>query len=176
MCAAAPPTAGSPPRACLPPRPPLVVTRDASGETITLSASAVTFAPAGVWLIVLAEAGPGELPVMPIVVEDRSDGWHTLASARRIEWPDAPADDATLYELLQSAKEQCIDYAPALPAGALIPTRWRQAQLKQARAIWADLVSGGEPMGPDGIATTVYTMSIHVQQLLRPKKAKPVIR
>jgi hypothetical protein len=147
------------------------------GETVTVTSTGpVTLDEAGIWLVSLTETDAGHIPGLPLVVEE-IDGWNTLASARRIEWPDAPDDNATLYELLQSAREQCIEYAPPLPAGARVPARWRTAQLKQARAIWAGiLTNGAREIGPDGIATSVYTMDVHVQQLLRPKQGRPRIR
>ncbi len=156
---------------------PLNVAEAEGGETVTVSASGpVTFDEAGIWMIFLSEDGQGRMPGVPIVVDDPTTGWLTIDAARRVEWPDSPSDDATLYELLQASRDQCIDYAPALPLGTAVPARWRQAQLKQARAIWADLQTNGEPTNPDGIGVTVYTMSVHVQQLLRPKQGRPRIR
>lgn len=150
---------------------------DEEGETVTVTAAAVTLNVAGIWLVTFTEAGGGTLPALPLVVDDPDTGWHTLHSARRVDWPDAPSDDATLYELLQSARESCLAYAPPLPAGAPVPPRWRQAQLKVARIIWADLqAGGGDVIGPDGITTRVYPLDLHVKQLLRPKQGRPRIR
>jgi hypothetical protein len=48
----------------------------------------------------------------PIVVES-VNGWHSLASARA-QWADAPTEDNLLYSLLETARIQCTEYAPAL--------------------------------------------------------------
>jgi hypothetical protein len=115
------------------------------------------------------------LDAVPLVVH-ADDGWHTLPSARD-EWRDAGRiTDRRLYVLLDIARTQVTDYAPQLPDGALPPLAYREAQLMQARNLWnASRVdpSGGE--GADSFAVTPFPLDWTIKQLLRPKRARPVV-
>lgn len=91
-------------------------------------------------------------------------------------WPDSvtlsPEDVAAF---LQSAYEQVVVYAPALPDAAVVPERYRQGQLAQARDNYAATRSGdGEVIGFNGdYAIRVRPLSTQVKQLLRPRPAVP---
>lgn len=110
--------------------------------------------------------------------------WHTAESARD-QWADAPgtpADDPdVLEELLDVAREQVEAYAPNLPPAAeggpvSIPITYRYAQLMQARNIWnAALVSPGGEMGEGDFAITPHPLDWTVKQMIRPKRATPVV-
>ena len=110
--------------------------------------------------------------------------WHTPASARE-HWADAPGypeDEAdVLVELLEVAREQVEAYAPALPLPAEgealeIPATYRYAQLMQARNIWnASTVSPGGDLGEGDFTITVHPLDWTVKQMLRPKRAVPVV-
>lgn len=154
---------------------PIEITPDAESNSVSVAwpADFVLDVP-GVWAFVLKESGV-RLTVLAFVVQ-ANDGWLDLDRARAI-WADAPEDDASLYDALESAKVQCIDYAPAIPLGAPVPINYRQAQIKQAKAIWADLQGDAAGnAGPDGFAVPIYSMGHEVKKLLRPQRAKPVIR
>lgn len=110
------------------------------------------------------------IPVEAVV----SEGWHTLDSARR-EWQGAPVDDAVLYDLLVSAREQVLAFAPAVVG---VPVRYRQAQVMQARNSWnAHQRNQGSPdaYGSEGFVVTVHPLDWHIRQLLRPATAVPVV-
>ncbi len=105
------------------------------------------------------------------------DGWASLEDARA-QWEDAVTmDDAELLSYLQSAYEQCVEFAPALAADVVdIPRRYVQAQVMQARAIWRSLSAGDDNgIGPDGLTVTVFPMDWTVKALLRPKRGRPVV-
>lgn len=107
------------------------------------------------------------VPTPPVVVE-AADGWHSLDSARD-EWRDAPLDDPALFAVLESAKDQCLAFAPAV---TLVPARYRQAQLMQARALWnSGHVNSDGALGGGDVTVTVFPMDWTVKNLLRPKRA-----
>ncbi|MBD8077693.1 hypothetical protein [Cellulosimicrobium arenosum] len=103
------------------------------------------------------------------------DGWASLEDARS-QWSDAqamPDDELTGY--LQTAYEQCVEFAPAV-VGTVIPARLVQAQVMQARAVWRSLTSGDQDtQGPDGYTVTVFPMDWTVKALLRPERGVPVV-
>ena len=130
-----------------------------------------------------------------------SDGFHTLASAR-YAWEDGDTvPDTVLRDLLEIAAEQCIAFAPvkgyALPydpssgidggdaSGAqldepgtgTVPTRYRVAQLMQARNIWNSSMAAPDTgdFGGNGFALTPKPLDWIIKQILRPKRGKPVI-
>lgn len=103
---------------------------------------------------------------IPVELED---GWHTIDSLRD-QWRDASMDDAELFVLMQTAKDQCEAFAPALTGP--IPLRFRQAQAMQARALWnAGHVAQNDQFGGDGMTVTVFPMDWTVKALLRPQRA-----
>lgn len=92
-------------------------------------------------------------------------------------WPDVPMDDDATNLYLDAAKDACLAYAPALPAGVTeIPAGWRLAQAMQARNIYnaAKAAPGGDMDGSSyGIST--FPLDWQVQQLLRPRRAMGAI-
>ena len=87
------------------------------------------------------------------------------------EWLDAP-DGAELATLLEMAHDNCLAYAPALPAGTAVPAGWGKAQLLQAQHIHARGKSGnGDSMGPDGFQISTYPLVLESRSLLRPKRS-----
>lgn len=122
-------------------------------------------------LVVAGAASSIAVEPAPLVVEAKRDGWHTLASARG-QWADAPQRDISLYTFLAGAREQCVEYAPELEAGARVPLSWQQAQLMQARNCWnaakSDPATGG--MGGEDLIFRPYPMDQTVRYLLRPKR------
>lgn len=101
-------------------------------------------------------------------------GWVTLTQASEL-WPDADVlSDDVLAVWLLSAYEECHAFAPALADGAPVPESWRVAQVMQARAAYRALkAGGGDQVGPDGFAVTVYPLDWQVRQKLRPKTGRP---
>lgn len=98
-------------------------------------------------------------------------GWLTLELARA-QWSDAPLDDIFLWQILESAKNQCLEYAPALPADSGIPLNYVQAQLMQARAIYQSVIANqNDNVGIEGFAVRVFPLDFTIRALLRPKKA-----
>ena len=99
------------------------------------------------------------------------DGWLTLELARA-QWADAPLDDVFLFQLLDTAKEQCLAYAPALELGAVIPARYIQAQLTQARALYQSTIANqADNVGIEGFTVRVFPLDFTIRAMLRPKKA-----
>ena len=81
--------------------------------------------------------------------------------------------------LLTSAREACEAYAPAAPDGdddVTVARSWRVAQVMQARAVYRSFkAGGGDAIGGDGLAVTVFPLDWSVRQLLRPRTGRPVI-
>jgi hypothetical protein len=155
----------------------LPVSHTTTDLTVTWPETSFLATPGLYSLRVTLDSATGSVQLAPLtfVVEAR-DGWHTLASARN-DWKDAPAQDGQLYGLLAVAREQCEEYAPALAVGTEVPSRFRLAQLMQARNLWnstkTDPSTGG--YGAEGFVIRPYPMDGVVKNILRPKRAVPVI-
>lgn len=103
--------------------------------------------------------------------------WYTLEEARA-DWADAAQlEDDQLQSYLDAAKEAVIAYAPAVETPlVVIPDGYRIAQLMQVRNTWnAGTVapSGDLDDGTYGLQT--FPLDWKVQQLIRPKRAVPVV-
>jgi len=120
---------------------------------------------------------PQRLRLAPVrIVAQGDNGWHTVDSARD-GWDDAPDADADLYELLELAKEAVIEYAPVLAEGEYPPLRYRKGQRMHAENIW-NACRVNPASGGDGDGTFVlrpFPLDWQVKQMLRPKRAVPVI-
>ena len=106
-----------------------------------------------------------------------ADGWHTLDTARD-QWVDAPYQDAILANLLEIAKEACLAFAPFTVSETILeaPARYRVAQLMQARNIWnASKVSPSGDLGDGTYVITPKPLDWMIKQVLRPKRAVPVM-
>lgn len=117
---------------------------------------------------------PGNVEVQcepwKFIVQD-IDGWLSLEQARA-QWADAPLDDVFLFQLLDTAKEQCVAYAPALLVGAPVPARYIQAQLTQARALYQSTIANqADNVGIEGFTVRVFPLDFTIRAMLRPKKA-----
>lgn len=110
---------------------------------------------------------------LPVVVEP-DDGWLSLVLARQL-WPDAPRDDVALFLLLETARQACVAYAPALVAPAMPPANYLEAQLAQARSVWNLMQTAPQSdlIGYEQTAVRVYPLDYNVRQLLRPKSGIP---
>lgn len=97
--------------------------------------------------------------------------WATTTQARET-WPDAPADDDVLTGLLDAAYEQVAAYAPYIVPN-VIPQRYVQANVLQARELWTAARRDGDVIGFDAYAVRVRPLSATVKALLRPPGAVP---
>lgn len=137
------------------------------------------FTEPGLWSLIvtlMSDTALRRLPAIRFVVQV-DDGWHTLDSARE-QWRDSvDIEDDQLWELLEVAKHQCLEYAPAIAVGAAVPISYRKAQLMQARNVWnaarVDPSSGA--IGDDSFALTPFPLDWTIKQVLRPKRAVPVV-
>ncbi|GAA4170781.1 hypothetical protein [Gryllotalpicola koreensis] len=109
------------------------------------------------------------MPAVRLAV-DTDDGWYTVDDARD-DWLQGPVSDVRLYELLQVAKKEVIDFAPDLPDGASVPLSYRQAQLDHARDVWnaskVDPSTGDD--GDDSFAVRAFPLDWTIKQRLRPQ-------
>ena len=117
-----------------------------------------------------------QVDAVRIVADDSSEEWATLAISRT-QWIDSRTiDDDVLFELLQIAKTQVIEYAPALAEGAAVPTHYRMGQILQARNLYngalVDATNGD--IGSDTFTIRPFPLDWQVKQLLRPRRGVPV--
>ena len=96
--------------------------------------------------------------------------WATLEQARQT-WPDAPGDDVVLTRLLEAAQEQAEAFAPV--PGDIVPARYTEAVILQARDLAAAATRTGDVVGIDDYPIRVRPLSGTVKQLLRPKQGRP---
>ena len=111
------------------------------------------------------------MPDVPIVVQSPSSEWHTLDSIRG-EWPDAEyISDVSLWGVLDIARMQCLEFAPALADEAPVPSHYREAQRIQARNVWnASKVAPDGTAGQDDFVIRPFPLDWHVKAILRPKR------
>ena len=103
------------------------------------------------------------------IVIQALDGWLTLEQARNL-WADAPLDDVLLYQILETAKAQCIAYAPTFTG--VVPLQYVQAQGLQARAIYQSVIANQQDnVGVDGFQVRVFPLDFTIRAMLRPKRA-----
>lgn len=116
------------------------------------------------------------LPLVSLVVQDDTDGWHTLDSIRDL-WPDAPSSDRWCFELLEVAKADVLAFAPALLEGVVVPANFRRAQYMHARDIWNASQNTGDSgeLGDEGFAVRPYPLDWMVKQVLRPRTGTPAV-
>lgn len=126
--------------------------------------------------LVTADGHRERLSPLYVAVQD-DDGWYTIDDARE-DWRDAPAADARLWQLLTLARQQVIAEAPALPEDATVPANCRAGQLMQARNLYnAGLTDPqtGAIGDDDTFQLRVFPVDWMVKQVLRPKRAIPVV-
>lgn len=106
------------------------------------------------------------------VVAQADDGWHTIDSARQEWYTGAPSLDRRLFQLLQMAKQQVVEFAPALADNEPVPANYAEAQLMQARNLWnagrVDPSAGG--LGDEEFVIRPFPLDWIVKQVLRPQK------
>ena len=142
------------------------------------------FTEAGIYTIVCvidhtehhATVAATQVDPVRIVADDTSAEWATLAITRS-QWIDSRTiDDDVLYEILQVAKTQVLDFAPSLAAAAAVPTHYRMAQISQARNIYngsiVDATNGD--IGSDTFTIRPFPLDWQIKQLLRPRRGVPV--
>lgn len=102
--------------------------------------------------------------------------WADLPDARAV-WPDAAAlEDAVLVRLLTAAHEQVLAYAPALADPEVVPSRYVEAEVLQARELWAASKRDGDVLGFESFAVRVRPLSGTVRSLLRPPRGVVRVR
>lgn len=154
------------------------VAQPVEDESVTLTLPADPFETPGIYSLTVRLMDPAghlvTLPDVPLVVQART-GWHSLDSARA-DWEQAPAEDVTLHNLLETARIECEAYAPALKAGVRVPTNYRAAQLLQARnSLNAGQVQPSGDFGEGSFQMTPFPLDWKVKQLLRPQTGRPLI-
>ncbi|GAB3408827.1 hypothetical protein GCM10027515_26600 [Schumannella luteola] len=133
------------------------------------------------------DEGNATREVEPIIIEPAvSDGWLTLASARRA-WADAPDSDEILHGLLTAAKTGLLAWLEdraftTAEDGTKTPIApgesWRVAHWMQARAMWqAGRVNrDGDAMGFESEAIALFPLNRDIKHLLIPKSRIPRFR
>lgn len=139
------------------------------------------FAASGVYTLQVTLTSDDLWQTLPLerMIVQAVDGWVTLDDARA-KWRDAPADDDTLFELLEIAKQQVVEFAPTAydDDGNVITTpalmNYRLAQRMQARNLWnANQVDPGNgQIGADTFVIRPFPMDWVVKNIIRP--AQPV--
>jgi len=150
-----------------------------SSEAITAEWPATSlFTEEGLYRVTLVltfdDGGVETFQVQPIVVEDASTGWHTSVTASGV-WVNS-LNDVQLFELLTIARTQIESFAPELVSGNLPPLSYRQAQVMQARNI-LNAAKSDPSQSEDGsfFLLRPYPLDNIIKQLLRPKRAVPVV-
>lgn len=107
--------------------------------------------------------------------------WYSLEEAREA-WAGAPMDDYVLLGLLDASKEAVLAYAPERYSPSDedpdpdITEGIRQAHLLQARNIWnAVRVDPAGQYGTETFQVAAFPLDWQVKQLIRPKRAIPVV-
>lgn len=149
------------------------VVHDGHSVHVTWPSTSVLTVPGIYKLVTKFTVTSGEIvtaEALEIVVE-QVNGWLTLEQARQL-WADAPLDDVFLAKLLDTAKEQCVAYAPVLAVGAAVPARYSQAQLTQARALYQSTIANqNDNVGIEGFTVRVFPLDFTIRAMLRPKRA-----
>jgi hypothetical protein len=157
----------------------LTATIDDDAVTVDFPTDASVLDVEGVHrLQVTLTGGPStrRLPGLPIVVQDPDSEWHTLDTVRD-QWPDAEhIGDASLWEVLDVARHQVLEFAPTIADGDPVPDRYRLAQRMQARNLWnAARVAPDGGTGEGDFILRPYPLDWHVKAILRPKRGMPVV-
>lgn len=112
--------------------------------------------------------------------------WHTVDSVRTPSEPGEPAPwedaehipTASLNDVLNVAREQVLEFAPALPPEIVeagkCPASYRVAHLMQARNLWNATEPDRSAYGDDGFSIPARPLDWIVRQMLRPKTPIPV--
>lgn len=159
----------------------LTATLDAGEGTVSVAWPATSlFDEAGLYgiRITLTAAGGQQqrIPVVQVVAQDDSDGWNSLDTARDL-WADAPRSDLALYEVLEVAKNEILNFAPELSEDAPIPNSYRRAQLMNARDVWnaSKVDAGSGELGEETFAIRPFPLDWSIKQILRPRRGAPTV-
>lgn len=157
----------------------LTATVDVDDNIVTLEWPATSlFSSGGIYelrVTVVSGTKHERLPMLAVIIQDDSTGWHTLDSIRD-QWDSAPDDDMVLYELLEVAKNDVIAYAPKLGEGVKPPLHYRRGQQLHARNGWnAGAVDTTGVIGDTGFVVRPFPLDWAVKQTLRPKRGVPVV-
>lgn len=125
-------------------------------------------------LTTVAGTGPRERLAPIFIVVEQDSGWADLALARD-ELKSDQISDVKLWRLLEIAKLQVLEYAPAITDQTRPPAHYVEAQLMQAKTIWdAARVDAGGEVGGESFSFSPRPLDWQVKQLLRPKRGVPV--
>lgn len=161
---------------------PLVATVDALAQVVVVTWPAgITFAAAGMHRIRVtltgADGARRRIADEPVIVEDPDAGWYTIADTVEAWREGARLDPVVLWELLDSARDDCLAYATnsTRTAPRPVPAAWRRAQLMQVIDRYqAGIPSdGGDELGGQGFTIPWRPMERKVKQLLRPTNRNP---
>ncbi|MDQ1169587.1 hypothetical protein QE392_001391 [Microbacterium proteolyticum] len=127
----------------------------------------------------------GGYVLVPIADPPGLSSWYTTdtpdARTRvRAAWKDAPIENLdVLAQLLDTAREQVLDYAPApridpLTGFPIYPARYALAQLMQARNLFnAGRVTSDGDFGDGSYSFTPRPMDKTIRGIIRPEDGKP---
>jgi hypothetical protein len=92
-------------------------------------------------------------------------------------WKDAPLTNVELLGmLLDIAREQVLEYAPARPVDAPVPTRFVWAQLQHAKHLWnAGRVTGAGEAGTGEFSYAPRPLDKDIQNIIRPRGGVPSV-
>lgn len=123
-------------------------------------------------LTVRAEGITRLLDPAHIVVQSVNDPLNLVSV--RLTWKGAPQDDARLFDLLTVAQNAVDAYGHSSKVG---PESIAQAVIMQARNIWNGTAQNDDnSLGYGDYAAPVYPLDRQVKNLLRPRRAVPVVR
>lgn len=93
-------------------------------------------------------------------------------------WPEAPIENFEVCGfILETAREQVIDFGRTLAEGAPIPGRFVYAQLQQAKNLWnAGTVSSGGDVGVEQYSFTPRPLDKTIKSIIRPQAGGPRVR
>lgn len=105
--------------------------------------------------------------------------WYSVETAEgqervNADWDNSPIENVDLCEMiLETARDQVIAYAPALPEGAPVPLRWVYAQLQQAINLHnAGTVSSAGDAGVGQFTFTPRPLDKTIRGIIRPTDGK----
>lgn len=111
------------------------------------------------------------LPPVPVVVQQVGDV--ISLSAVREAWKGAPENDGKLFDLIKVASDTVYAYGPSKDVGY---EAIAQATIMQARNIWNGTAQNDDgQVGYGDFTAPVYPLDRQVKNLLRPRRAVPVV-
>lgn len=158
----------------------LAATVDEEGRAIATWPSTSPFTSRGLYPVVLQAEWPEgreSYEMESIVVESLMDGWHSISTMKN-EWSNR-LNDVQAYSVLSAARVAIEEYGwTGAGSGVnLPPLRARQAQLLQARNIYNAAIADPANRDAEGnlFITTPFPLDHNIRQILRPRRAVPVV-